>query len=473
MARLALRLKLTLWFLTIFATIYLGLAAILWFVGRNTQAHMLDGRLIGLAEGMGSLLVKFEGDMTDLDLRPYQPIDREFSLLAVRDSTGAVLAHDLRVDVGSLPALPADTTANMITALEGEVARALVGRGITTRMVTHRIVNKNGNVHYLDVARTTDVGRRRRLFFFDIFFVAAIGGLLSATLAAWVLLGRATTPILRLTEAARRVGPGETSIPFDSSSNDEMERLRTELNEALGRLEEGYRERQLFLAHVAHDLKTPVSVMLTQSQVLQPTDASLGEFREYRESMVEELLRLRGIIEGILTLARADQGGGMLRFTVFTADSLVKQCVLRAEAKARAAGVVIETTLLESPDEIHGDVDLIATMLDNLLRNALRFAPPGTTVKVVMERDAGAVRLRVRDFGPGIPEGYREKVFERFVQVPGANAYSRGTGLGLAIAESVCKAHGGSITVTNCSPGCEFTVTLPLHARERLTRKSG
>ncbi|HEX5131945.1 MAG TPA: HAMP domain-containing sensor histidine kinase [Candidatus Krumholzibacteria bacterium] len=461
MARFPLRLKLTLWFLTIFATIYMGLTAIFWVVGRNSQRHLLDDGLISLADGVGSLLVKFEGDMTNIDLRPYQPVDREFSLLAVRDSTGAVVARDLRVEVDALPTVAGDSTANMITAISGDVARSLVGRNIATRMVTHRVVSRDGGTHYIDIARTTDVGRRQRLFLSDIFFVAALGGLLSATIAAWVLLGRATNPILRLAEAARRVGPGETSLPFDSSS-EEMERLRTELNEALARLDQGYREQQLFLAHVAHDLKTPVSVMLTQSQVLQPADASHDEYQEYQASMVEELLRLRGIIEGILALSRAEQGGEMLRRTSFRADAVVEQCVSRCDDKALGSDVTIETELLRTPDELFGDIDLISTMLDNLLRNALRFAPPHTPVRIVMERDAGNVSIRIRDHGPGIPDDYTTRVFERFVQVPGTNPYGRGTGLGLAIAKAVCEAHQGSIVVRNCNPGCEFIVTLPV-----------
>ena len=461
MARLPLRIQLTLWFLTIFATIYLGLTAAFWFIGRNSQRHLLDEGLISLADGVGSLLVKFEGNFSDIDLRPYQPVDREFSLLAVRDTTGVVVAHDLRVEIEALPPVPADSTVNMITAIDGEVARSLVGRAIATRMVTHRVVTRRGKPHYIDIARTTDVGRRQKLFFFDVLFVAGIGGLLSSTIAAWLLLGRATTPILRLAEAARRVGPGETSLPFDSSGG-EIERLRTDLNDALARLNEGYRARQQFLSNVAHDLKTPISVMLTQSQVLSP-DGSMEEFREYRGSMVDELLRLRGIIEGILTLSRAEQGEGMLRRTQLKVDDVVRQCAARCRAQAEAVDVAIETSLLDSGDELFGDIDLLSTMLDNLVRNAIRFSPARGTVSIRAVREGKRVRISVRDHGPGIPDEYVDRIFERFVQVPGANPHRRGTGLGLAIAKAVCEAHGGSISVRNHrDQGCEFAVTLPL-----------
>jgi signal transduction histidine kinase len=332
-------------------------------------------------------------------------------------------------------------------------------------MVTYRLVSAKGGVYYLDLARTTDVGRRQRWFVSDVLFVAGLGGLLSSTIAAWFLLGRATSPILRLAEAARRVGPeGETRLPFDSSGS-EIERLQTELNEALGRLEEGYRVRQQFLANVAHDLKTPVSVMLTQSQVLGPDDVDLREFQAYRQSMVDELRRLRGIIEGILTLSRADQGEGLLRRTPLSVNTIVSQCAARARPQAEASNVRVKTSLLgrSQEGELNGDLDLLSTMLDNLVRNAIRFSPHHGTVDIRAERSDHHVRITVRDRGPGIPDDYVDKIFDRFVQVPSTDGRPRGTGLGLAIAKAVSEAHGGSITVRNCNDGgCEFALTLPL-----------
>jgi len=359
--------------------------------------------------------------------------------------------------------VPRDSTENTITAIDGEVARALVGRPITTRMVTHRVDTRRGVPHYIDIARTTDVGRRQKLFFFDVLFVAGIGGLVSSTVAAWVLLGRATTPILRLAEAARHVGPGETRLDLEDTEG-EIEGLRRELNDALRRLDQGYRERQQFLANVAHDLKTPISVMLTQSQVLDPGEASAHEYDEYRQSMIEELLRLRGIIEGILTLSRAEQGEGMLRRTILKVNELVRGSASRCATPAKDAGVTIETRLLENDEQMSGDADLLATMLDNIVRNAVRFSPAGTAVTIGVERAGGVVRLMVRDQGPGIPAEHIERIFDRFVQGPGQGVQGQGTGLGLAITRAVCVAHGGTVVVENRERGCEFIVTLPLIA---------
>ncbi len=468
MTKLPLRIKLTLWFVTLFACVYMGLIAVVWFIGRTSQDRLLDEALSTVARGVGGLLVDIEGDFSNLDLGPYQPVDREFSLLAVRDGNGTVVASDLRVDTSALPPLPPPDQESAVHRIGGETARSLVGRSIQTRMVTYRVVSRDGAVHYIDLARATEFGRRQRQLFSDVIFTAGLLGLLSCAVAAWFLVGRATTPIERLADFARRVGPeSETRFPSGSSGR-EIERLQTELNEALGRLEEGYRVRQRFLANVAHDLKTPISVMLTQSQVLEPDGASLDEFRLYRQSMIDELRRLRGIIEGILALSRASQGEALLRRTQLPINTLLAQSALRCKAQADTAQVRIKVGMLDGDEggELFGDFDLLCTMLDNLIRNAIRFSPAREAVNIEAEIDGGRARITVRDHGPGIPEEYVDRIFERFIQVPDeAGRIRGGTGLGLAIARTVAEAHGGKIEVRNRRRGgCAFTISLPLSA---------
>jgi two-component system heavy metal sensor histidine kinase CusS len=468
MAKLPLRGKLTLWFVTLFGVIYLGLITVVWFIGRNSHDRLLDEALMSVARSVGGLLIDIESDFSNLDLGPYQPVDREFVLLAVRDGNGAVVASDLRVDTSALPPLPPLDQETTIHRISGQTARSLVGRVIQSRLVTHRVVSRDGAVCYIDLARATEFGLLQRRLFTDVLLTAGLVGLISSAVAAWFLVGTATTPIERLAEVARLVGPeSDTRFPAGSSGR-EIERLQTELNEALGRLEQGYRVRQSFLANVAHDLKTPISVMLAQSQVLEAERASLPEFRQYRQSMIEELRRLRGIIEGTLALSRANQGEALLRRTKLPVNTLLAQSALRCKAQADAARVRLKMSMLgpEEGGELFGDVDLLSTMLDNLIRNAIRFSPPRETVNVEAELAGGQVRLAVRDHGPGIPEEYLGRIFDRFVQVPLESGQVKGgTGLGLAIAKTVAEVHGGTISVrSRRRGGCAFTVSLPLSA---------
>ncbi len=468
MARLPLRLKLTVWFVTLFAVTYLGLIAVVWVIGRTWQSRVLDEAIVTMARGVGGLLVDIEGDFSNLDLGPYQPLDREFILLAVRDGQGRVVASDLRVDTTALPPLPtADEESNVIM-VDPDAAQRLIGRAMPTRVATLRVTSRNGGIHYLDLARAPQFRLRQSQFFSDVLVVTGLVGLVSCAVAAWFLVGRATTPFDRLAEIARRVGPESETRFSTGSSGREIERLQTELNEALARLEEGYRVRQRFLANVAHDLKTPIGVMLAQSQVLQAESATVEEFREYRESMIEELRRLRGIIEGILALSRASQGEVLLRRSQFPINTLLAQSALRCKAQADAARVRIKVEMLDDDRSgiLFGDLDLLCTMLDNLLRNAVRFSPARETVDLKAELAEGKARIVVSDHGPGIPEDYIDKIFDRFIQVPDQDGKIRGgMGLGLAIAKTVAEAHGGGIEVRNRRRGgAAFTVSLPLDA---------
>jgi signal transduction histidine kinase len=466
MTKLPLRLKLTLWFVMLFAVTYMGLVGVVWVIGRTWQARFMDEAIIGIARGVGGLLVDIEGDFSNIDLGPYQPIDREFLLLAVRDRTGRVVASDLRVDPTALPALPPPDEESSVRMIDKETARKLLGRSNETRVATLKVLSREGGVHYIDIARAPELRLRQNRLFSDVLFIAGLGGLLSCAVAAWFLVGRATTPFEQLAEVARQVGPeSETRFPSGSSGR-EVERLQVALNEALGRLEEGSRVRQRFLANVAHDLKTPMSVMLTQSQVLESDTASVDEFRQYRNSMIEELRRLRGTIEGILALSRASQGEALLRRTQIPVNTLLAQSALRCKSQADAARVRVKMSLLDSDQAgmLFGDFDLLCTMLDNLVRNAIRFSPPREAVHVEADVEDARARIIVRDHGRGIPEEYLGQIFDQFVQVPDENGKIQGgTGLGLAIAKTVAEAHGGTIEVRNRRRGgCAFTVTLPL-----------
>jgi signal transduction histidine kinase len=471
MVMLPLRLRLTLWFVTLFTITYFVLVAVVSFIVRTTQGRLLDEALVSVARGVGGLLVDFEGDFSDLDLGPYQPLDPKVSLLAVRDGKGTVVASDPRVDTRVLPPVPPRGQPSATYLIEGDVAQGLIGRPIQTRLITYRVVSHDGAVHYIDLARATRYGRAG--VFSEGLIVTGLVGLLSCAVAAWFLVGRATTPFDRLTEVARRLGPeSETRFPRESSGP-EVERLQTALNDALGRLEEGYLVRQRFLSNVAHDLKTPVSVMLAQSQVLEPQSASVHEFRQYRMSMIEELRRLRGIIEGILALSRASQGEALLRRTEFSVNTLLAQSASRCKAQADGARVRIKLALVNTDEAgtLWGDLDLLSTMLDNLVRNAIRFSPPREVVNLGVDLADGRAHITVRDHGPGIPSAYLDKIFERFTQVPDeSGGIKGGTGLGLAIAKAVAEAHGGAIGVQNRRRGgCAFTVSLPLHGAEMAT----
>jgi signal transduction histidine kinase len=189
----------------------------------------------------------------------------------------------------------------------------------------------------------------------------------------------------------------------------------------------------------------------------------------YHQSVMKEMRRLGSLVEGFLTLARADQGEALARRTRVPVNDLVLESVAHCTAQAQQAGVHL-VPMLADPGEDDGcldaDPDLLRTMLENLIRNAIRYSPAGRPVEIGVKLEGGHCVLTVRDHGPGVPEDFHEKVFDRYFVIKDDSCQgSNGLGLGLAIAKSVAQLHGGTITLCNAEGGgCLCTVMLPCEA---------
>ncbi len=240
------------------------------------------------------------------------------------------------------------------------------------------------------------------------------------------------------------------------------------MNDAFGRLEKAYREQGSFIANVSHELKTPIAVLLSQAQVLKQEDRSTTEYRRFLAVVEDEMRVLGRLVESFLVLARVGHGKELVRRERLTVNDVVLEAAEHCAPLSRHHEVPLVTLLHLSDDgeqepEIEGDPELLRTMFENLLRNALRFSPSGEPVdlRVTCTRDRASIL--VRDRGPGIAREHIDRVFERFYTVADAEVGGRGSGLGLAIAKSIAELHNGTISVHNCADrGCEFEVLLPL-----------
>jgi signal transduction histidine kinase len=175
-----------------------------------------------------------------------------------------------------------------------------------------------------------------------------------------------------------------------------------------------------------------------------------------------------GVVESFLVLARIGHGKELVRRERLPVNDVVLEAAEHCAALSRHHEVPLVTLLHlaaegESELEIEGDPELLRTMLENLVRNALRFSPRGEAVDLRVTCTKDRASIHVRDRGPGIPREHIERVFDRFYQIAEQQTGPRGSGLGLAIAKSVAELHHGTISVHNCADrGAEFEVLLPL-----------
>jgi two-component system, OmpR family, sensor kinase len=298
------------------------------------------------------------------------------------------------------------------------------------------------------------------------------GGALLATLAGLWIAQRAMRPIAGLTATASRIATTrDPSLTMpEPVAEDEVAELARTLDSMLGELDAARTESEQmvqaqreFIADASHELRTPLTSILANLELLHERLAADGGDEE-EHAMVDSALRssqrMRRLVADLLLLARADAGRAGAR----------RPCDLAAIAEAAVAEVtpVAEEHRIElhapEPVTVEGNPDELHRLTVNLLDNAVRHTPPGSTVEATVFRRDGDAVLVVADDGPGLPDGMEEQVFSRFVRGggPADVAVDSGTGLGLAIVRAVASSHGGSVVAgAGPSGGAQFELRLP------------
>jgi two-component system, OmpR family, sensor kinase len=309
-----------------------------------------------------------------------------------------------------------------------------------------------------------------------------LGATLLASLAGVAIARRAMQPISSLTATARTIA--ETGDPSSHMpqprADDEVGELTRTLEQMLRSLDAARAERESalkrqreFVADASHELRTPLTSILANLELLQ---ASLAEpDREDERAMVDSALRsssrMSRLVGDLLLLARADAG----RIGARTRCDLAE---MAGNAAAEVAPTVGERTLRvenERPLPVDGNPDELHRMVLNLLDNAVRHTPPGSTIELRVRAQGGDAIVEVADDGPGVPAELREQIFERFVrgEGPADTAVGGGSGLGLAIVRAVATSHGGVAVVGDSDlGGALFRVRLPLRKSERGIRRA-
>ena len=467
----SLRFKLALWFVSVFFLIQVVLMGGVAFFRREVIRRSSDDSMTESASSMVDSILNAQTDWTEQLLRESLPVGSDFALAALRDEDGVVLASWNVADVEKLrfsqsESVSAGPIGGVHFTVSAERAEELAGEAHDLRVVT--LPFRHGDRLYFFQAAVKDQLLESLLGpFFELVAIGVPVGVLAASIAAWIIAGRAVSPLHRLTKAAMDVSPKSLNERFKVSSTDqEIGRLEAELNSALERLEEGYRAQDQFISNVSHELRTPIAVLMTQAQVAKMGDRSVEKGYYFVESSERSMKRLGKIVESFLVLARADFTQGRPTDSVEMIDVVlgcVQSCQVLAEQHEvrlipNFAGVDEASTGLV----VSGDAELLQTMLENLVRNAISHSPPKSLVEIDAENSVNTVRLVVRDHGPGIPEEYLERVFDRYMRTPDGVSRRDGLGLGLAIANRIAKLHQGVITVANNEDsGCSFAVSLP------------
>ena len=286
-------------------------------------------------------------------------------------------------------------------------------------------------------------------------------GATAIALVLGILLARAISrPVRELTEATQIVALGDFGHQVPVRTQDELGELAKSFNQMSADLAQASQLRRQMTADIAHELRTPLSVILGYTEAL--SDGKLHGSPGMYQAMYGEAQLLSHLVDDLRTLSLADAGELTLnRLPVAPGDCLERTAASQA---ALAAHQSVEVRVQVAPNLplIEADRERIAQVLGNLMSNALRYTPAGGTITLSAEAAAESVLLRVSDTGPGIEPDHLPHIFQRFYRADESRTTNGESGLGLAIAKSLVEAHGGTITVESIvGQGTTFTVALP------------
>ncbi|MBB5035863.1 sensor histidine kinase [Prosthecobacter dejongeii] len=287
-----------------------------------------------------------------------------------------------------------------------------------------------------------------------------LGVWLLGLIGGWWLSGRAIRPIRTISQTAARIAEGNLEERIDIREMDtELGELSEVLNQTFERLHAAFERQRQFTADASHELRTPITILLSETHRLLKRDRSTEEYREALETCEATAQRMRRLVESLLLLARQENPPAAVSVHASCDLSFVlKEAANHLAPLARERGFHIETAL--TPTMCRVDAETLSLLATNLIANALQH---GGNVTLSCFIEAEQAVFWVKDDGPGIAEEHQAHVFERFYRADQARTGTSGhSGLGLAIAKAIVENHGGSITLRSASgEGTCFEVRLP------------
>jgi len=287
----------------------------------------------------------------------------------------------------------------------------------------------------------------------------AVGVLvLGAVLTSLTIFGPARRRLRELETAARRLGGGDLSARAPNRGGDEIAAVASAFNAMADDLAASDRARRQLLADVSHELNTPVTAIRGYLETLMMPTLTLEETTRarYMTIIADETARLERLVGDLLDLARLEGGGGELRIETVALEQLFARVAARHERVLADAGVTLRTTIEPGAETVAGDRDRLEQALQNLVANAIRYAPRGTEVRLSTwpanpgdpsDERRTDVCVAVEDAGAGIPAEHVPHIFDRFYKADSSRAGLSGSGLGLSIVRAIVERHGGRVSV--------------------------
>jgi heavy metal sensor kinase len=463
--------RLTLWYVAVLALVLLAFSLGVYGLFVRSLYNRLD---IGVRAVLEAVVVSLGRETTEGENYQQAAVSTARELffphhaMAIFDAEGRLLAERASQENTHAPvphAGPVLTDRPTLYTANEPVQGEDHGRRVALQRV--EVTSSYGSYIVVVSRSLTDLTRELVVLRHILFAVVPLA-LLFTGLGGWFLARKSLAPVVAMSQQAQRIGAEnlDQRLPV-ANPHDELGHLAASFNALLCRLSDSFARQRQFMADASHELRTPLSVVHTTTAVtLEREHRAEGEYREALKIINEQTRRLTRIVEDMFLLARADAGRQPLHPSNFYFDELLAEAARAASVLSARKGV--EVVLAPVPEVLyHGDHDLLRQMLLNLLDNAIKYTPPGGSIRVHLQQQKTQYLITVADTGIGIPPEAQPHLFERFYRVDKARARTAlsngsGAGLGLAIARWIAEAHNGRLELQRSDQtGSAFVALLP------------
>jgi heavy metal sensor kinase len=462
--RFSLRTRLTVIYTLVFGVLLMALA----FVSYRVLAQQLDSDATSSLEEMTNGLhgyLRFDEEKPTIVYDTTDPEEAAFVQRATRfyqiydATTGALLSQSEALEPLGLAFTPREVRLFRDQPRLWDIQTDYGRIRLTNSVITG---DKPSDVYLLQVGASLAQSDAALRSFRRLLYWGMPAGLILAVLAGRWMAGVALAPLARFAAAARTIDAAnlQQRLPV-GGSGDELDAVAHSFNDTLARVEDAVGEMRQFSTAIAHELRTPIAALRGEIELAAMKPGATEDQRETAASQLEELDKLKRLIDQLLTLARAESGQIPLTHDRVELAPLVTSIVEQLEPVAQAQELSLVEEIAAGP-AISGDAAWIERLLLNLLDNAFKFTPAGGTVTVRVAESDGHAILEVRDTGVGMAADVVPHVFERFYRGdPARSAGGFGVGVGLSLVKWIVDRHNGTVTAAGTpGAGARFTVIL-------------
>ncbi len=462
-----------------------GLIVFCLFLFQNylsSQQESFDKALFNFAADVSSdLEVDFLGRLYSKnrtgDEGKYFPFPLGKSYLEIRNLNGQVLLISKSLRGRNLPAFTPEeiellkqTKASFQTILRPRENRGPSGY---LRMVRYLAYHEGWlEPLVLQVAVPMDLLEEERRGLIWYFIIAIPSFLLVVGVFGVFLSRRALMPVQRITNKVKGMGDLKARIPVPKTE-DEISQLARTFNGLLDRLEKAFVSQDRFIANASHQLKTPLTILKGELEMVKSSNDK-SEVDAFLKSASGEINHMINLVEDLLLLARIESGKDSISLDWVRVDEILLSVVSRLQKLATQKNISIVTNFKsEVPNaeldvDFKGDEELLRSMLENFVENAIKYSPEGKTVSVSLESKHLEFVIEIKDEGPGISPEAQTLIFDRF-QREKVSSVAQGSGLGLPVAQEIAKLHGVDVKIESdpsTAPGTRVSIAFPKQSRE-------